>query len=183
MGPNTVTGHQSVIYTVECQINLVLRLIEPIVKSGSLAGATSRRRKITSVNLLSRAGLHNSDWMQKKLNKLVWSSGCTSWALDPETGVNIAMYPEYQFIFWLRTLFIRGEDFEYAQKTEKGLEKKTLLVGGFKDVVRIVQAALAALAMTAGVLRFSQTRIWFDMKEPIQTILHDLSRQGRSLLR
>lgn len=182
MGPNTVTGHQSVIYTVECQINFVLRLIEPMVKSGGLTKTVNKRRAITSVNLLSRAGLHNSDWMQKKLNKLVWSSGCTSWALDPETGVNIAMYPEYQFIFWLRTLFIRGEDFEYTQRTERGLEKRTLLVGGFKDMVRIVQAALAAGALIAGAVRFSWTSIWHDVEGPVKILLQDLSRQGRTLL-
>ncbi|KAH9825645.1 L-lysine 6-monooxygenase (NADPH-requiring) [Teratosphaeria destructans] len=32
MGPNTVTGHHSVIYTVECQINFLVRLITPILR-------------------------------------------------------------------------------------------------------------------------------------------------------
>src|SRR5262245_5473615 len=33
MGPNTVTGHLSVIYTVECQINFALRLLAPVIES------------------------------------------------------------------------------------------------------------------------------------------------------
>jgi hypothetical protein len=33
MGPNAVTGHLSVIYTVECQFNFTLRLLDPILKS------------------------------------------------------------------------------------------------------------------------------------------------------
>ncbi|KAF2867214.1 hypothetical protein BDV95DRAFT_622451 [Massariosphaeria phaeospora] len=31
MGPDSVTGHLSVIYTVECQINFGLRLLAPIL--------------------------------------------------------------------------------------------------------------------------------------------------------
>jgi cation diffusion facilitator CzcD-associated flavoprotein CzcO len=92
MGPNTVTGHLSVIYTVECQINYVLRLIEPIVarsRFGLLAGP-----QVTSVDVKAESALNDSKWMQDKLKKLVWASGCSSWALDPKTGMNIAMFVE-----------------------------------------------------------------------------------------
>jgi cation diffusion facilitator CzcD-associated flavoprotein CzcO len=82
MGPNTVTGHLSVIYTVECQIGYILRLIEPILRS--------RQDVVTSVDVKKSAAVEDSRWTQDRLKKMVWASGCTSWALDPKTGLNIA---------------------------------------------------------------------------------------------
>jgi hypothetical protein len=32
MGPNTIAGHLSLIYTVECKINFTARLIRPIMR-------------------------------------------------------------------------------------------------------------------------------------------------------
>lgn len=82
MGPNTVTGHLSVIYTVECQINFLLRLLAPIL---------SDQKGAKTVEVKPEAAAKDSSWLQSRLGKLVWSSGCTSWALDPDTGVNVAM--------------------------------------------------------------------------------------------
>lgn len=143
MGPNTVTGHLSVIYTVECQINFVLRLLGPILKPKS---------RITAVDVKPEAGQRDSSWMQSKLRKLVWSSGCTSWALDPKTGINIAMYPEYQYWFWWRSIFIRSEDFLYTTTDETGKKHtKRLIVGGQRTVSRAVQTVtVLGLLISAG---------------------------------
>ena len=85
-----------------------------------------------AVEVKADAAMADSNWMQAKLKKLVWSSGCTSWALDPETGLNIAMYPEYQFSFWLRSIFIPGGDFQYVdRKTGKA---RSLTIGGWKTL-------------------------------------------------
>jgi cation diffusion facilitator CzcD-associated flavoprotein CzcO len=135
MGPNTVTGHLSVIYTVECQINFILRLIEPLLKSKSkqrsLLPSLPFSPAPNVVDVKASAASKDSSWMQAKLKKLVWSSGCTNWALDPSTGMNIAMYPGYQFTFWLRSVFIPGKDFEWVDV--KG-QKRSLSVGGWKGV-------------------------------------------------
>lgn len=154
MGPNTVTGHLSVIYTVECQINFLLRLIEPLI-------ASKRRQRsilpqlLTSpatnvVDVKAAAAKQDSAWMQSELRKLVWSSGCTNWALDPKTGMNIAMYPGYQFMFWLRSLFIPGGDFEFVDADGR---KRGLTVGGWKGVQRAVMAVGVLAVLAAGVLR------------------------------
>ncbi|KAF2771169.1 cyclohexanone 1,2-monooxygenase [Teratosphaeria nubilosa] len=124
MGPNTVTGHHSVIYTVECQINFVVRLVTPILLRSP--------DDVTSVSVKLDAALADSAWLQRELRKLVWSSGCTSWALDPRTGVNIAMYPQYQFWFWWRSVFIPARDFVYAVRG--GREERSLVVGGWRGV-------------------------------------------------
>ncbi|KAF2234375.1 cyclohexanone 1,2-monooxygenase, partial [Viridothelium virens] len=113
MGPNTVTGHLSVIYTVECQINFALRLIAPILRSSRPSLLSSLLPSSSTVAVTAQAARYDSDWLQSRLTKLVWSSGCRTWALHPETGQNIMMYPDPQYMFWLRSLWVRWGDFEY----------------------------------------------------------------------
>lgn len=182
MGPNTVTGHLSVIYTVECQINFVLRLLDPIIRSQqasrSLLPSLSAPR--TTVDVKSEAAMRDSNWMQAKLSKLVWSSGCTSWALDPETGLNIAMYPEYQFWFWFRSIFVSGEDFQYADgRTGKA---KSLTVGGWKTIQRAVTTAAVCAALGVGVFRVQGWSVR-DVEDLVRRGLGDVVQSGSQLLR
>jgi cation diffusion facilitator CzcD-associated flavoprotein CzcO len=150
MGPNTVTGHLSVIYTVECQINFILRLISPLLKSKtkkrSLLPSLSLSPPTNVVDVKASAASKDSSWMQTELKKLVWSSGCTNWALDPSTGMNIAMYPGYQFTFWLRSVFIPGGDFEWVDEKK---QKRSLSVGGWKGV-RNAFTVVGLLGLCAG---------------------------------
>ncbi|KAK5111151.1 hypothetical protein LTR62_005351 [Meristemomyces frigidus] len=158
MGPNTVTGHLSVIYTVEAQITMILRLTEPILKSlrstprGQLMSAN---QSVEAVNVNAESAKQHSAWLQEKLSKLVWSSGCTSWALDSKTGVNIAMYPEYQFLFWWRSIFIRSQDFTYDMKVDGKHVQKSFTVGGWKTIHQVVRTAavMGLLAVSAFGLR------------------------------
>ena len=154
MGPNTVTGHLSVIYTVECQINFILRLLDPLLQSKLKKPTLSIKTILASpptaapnvVAVLPSAALRDSSWLQSGLSKLVWSSGCTNWALDPATGMNIAMYPGYQFSFWLRSIFIPGGDFEFVDG--KG-QKSELRVGAWR-VLRKAGGVVAAGVVGCG---------------------------------
>jgi cation diffusion facilitator CzcD-associated flavoprotein CzcO len=135
MGPNTVTGHLSVIYTVECQINFTLRVLSPILKS--LPSYRSRSLLPTlstppaTVEVLPSAAASDFEWTQREARKLVWASGCTNWAIDPKTGLNNMMYPDWQFMFWLRSIFWRKQDFvfkdEKAREVQPGRARKWLL--------------------------------------------------------
>ena len=93
MGPNTVTGHLSVIYTVECQINFTLRVLAPLLKflpsyrSRSLVPRFLAPSPVT-VEVKPEAAIADSLWTQREAKKLVWSSGCVNWAIDPKTGMN-----------------------------------------------------------------------------------------------
>ncbi|USP82605.1 cyclohexanone 1,2-monooxygenase [Curvularia clavata] len=121
MGPNTVTGHLSVIYTVECQINFTLRLLDPILKSlpsyrsRSLIPQTLAPSPAT-VEVKPEAAVADSQWTQAAAKKLVWASGCVNWAVDPKTGLNNMMYPDWQFLFWLRSIFWKKNDFLYLDE-------------------------------------------------------------------
>lgn len=93
MGPNTVTGHLSVIYTVECQINFTLRVLSPVLESLPSYRSKSFLPRFlapspATVEVKPEAAIADSTWTQKEAKKLVWSSGCVNWAIDPETGMN-----------------------------------------------------------------------------------------------
>ncbi|KAK5625956.1 hypothetical protein RRF57_001672 [Xylaria bambusicola] len=116
MGPNTASGHGSVTYTTECQIGFTLRVIKPILNA--LRAERSRLpvigRKTDVVKLRPEAEMADINTTQERLKNLVWSTGCTSWALDPRNRRNTTMYPDFQFKYWLRSVFIPWRDFEYS---------------------------------------------------------------------
>jgi hypothetical protein len=123
---NTVTGHLSVIYTVECQINFTLRLIAPILRT--LPSYRSRSLvpdflapSTSTVEVTHEAAIADSVWTQRKAKKLVWASGCVNWAVDPKTGLNNMMYPDWQYWYWFRSIFFKSNDFVYRDE-QTGLE-------------------------------------------------------------
>jgi cation diffusion facilitator CzcD-associated flavoprotein CzcO len=67
-GPNTNTGHISIIFMVEQQVNYVMQAIARI-----------KGRKGAFVDVTAEAqAAYNAD-MQARLNASVWASGCNSW--------------------------------------------------------------------------------------------------------
>lgn len=145
MGPNTITGHLSVIYTIECQINFTMRIIARIMKPPharrSLFSTVSGGRRADSVMVTASAERADNDWVQAKARNLVWSTGCTSWFVDGKTGRNTQMYPDWQFLFWARSFLVPWRDFLYrpslgaslretqhAKLSGKALVAKTTLI-------------------------------------------------------
>jgi hypothetical protein len=121
MGPNTVTGHLSVIYTVECQINFTLRLLAPLLNSLPSYRQHSYIPRMlapapATIEVRPDAAQRDSEWTQREAKKLVWASGCTNWAVDSKTGMNNMMYPDWQVMFWLRSVFLRKGDFVYRDE-------------------------------------------------------------------
>lgn len=115
MGPNTLSGHLSVIYTTECQINLALRIIRPILNamrtdtSSLVVGRPSR----DIVTVKPSAEKRDIEMVQQMAKKLVWATGCTSWFIDGNTKRNTIMFPDWQYKFWLRSIFVAWDDFAY----------------------------------------------------------------------
>jgi cation diffusion facilitator CzcD-associated flavoprotein CzcO len=69
MGPNTVTGHHSVIFTSECAINFTIRISRLVLTNHA-----------DSVEIKRQVQKRESEWMQKCFKTLVWtkSDGGTS---------------------------------------------------------------------------------------------------------
>ncbi|KAF5009050.1 hypothetical protein FDECE_4702 [Fusarium decemcellulare] len=114
MGPNTLSGHLSVIYTTECQINFTLRVIRPILKE-----------KEDVVEVTPEAEQRDIDEVQEKAKKLVWATGCTSWFIETNSNRNTIMFPDWQYKFWLRSIFVPWRDFEYRKVKTKDSDKQT----------------------------------------------------------
>lgn len=110
MGPNTTTGHLSVIYSVECQTNFALRVLKPVlgplhsISPLSLLNPFSRPAPDT-VAVTPQAEQRDNSWIQSAASKLVWATGCTSWYIDARTGRNTMLYPDWQYKFWMRSIF------------------------------------------------------------------------------
>ena len=114
MGPNTASGHGSVLYVTECQINFALRAMKPILRSlwaeRSVLPHFGRKADVVKVKADSEQA--DIDKIQRRAKGMVWASGCTSWALDPKSKRNTTMYPDFQYKYWLRSLFVPWKDFE-----------------------------------------------------------------------
>jgi hypothetical protein len=145
MGPNTASGHGSVSYTTECQINFTLRVIKPIL-TALKAGRSSlpvAGQKTDIVKLKPNAEQVDIDTVQDRLKHLIWSSGCTSWALDLRTGRNVTMYPDFQTKYWLRSIFVSWRDFEFStsKPIATALALKSVGVGSWVAVSTSVAVA------------------------------------------
>jgi hypothetical protein len=151
MGPNTVTGHLSVIYTVECQINFTLRLLTPLLESLPTYRSHSYIPRFlapapATVEVRREAALQDSEWTQREAKKLVWASGCQNWAVDSKTGMNNMMYPDWQVLYWWRSVFWKKRDFVYRDERSG---EEVVPGEGMRWVRRILLAAL----LVGGVLK------------------------------
>jgi len=92
LGPNTATGHASVIYSEEIQIDYAMQLIEPVI-----------RGKAKSFVPKADATRAYNEYIQDELTRTVWT-GCISWyrAGDARQGKLIATWPAtLTYMWWL----------------------------------------------------------------------------------
>ncbi|KAE8373493.1 hypothetical protein BDV26DRAFT_296878 [Aspergillus bertholletiae] len=129
MGPNTLSGHLSVLYTTECQINFIVRVIRPILNglNRSLLSSLLGTEYPESVAVTPIAERKDVSMTDQKARQLVWATGCTSWFIDASTGRNTVMFPDWQFKFHLRSVFISWTDFVY-KKSAKGSGREVSVV-------------------------------------------------------
>lgn len=110
-GPNTATGHSSVILASENMVNYTLKFIAPILKGDvkTYEVTEAAERKWTSD-------------IQSQLKKSVFvSGGCHNW-YTKDDGWNSAVYPRTQIDFTLRCWFPVWNHWT-ARYTSKGLAK------------------------------------------------------------
>ena len=67
MGPNVASGHSSVIFSSEAQINLIVGIVSALVQ-----GATSVEVKIDAEKAFNAE-------IAGRLESTVWNGGCASW--------------------------------------------------------------------------------------------------------
>ncbi|KAF1946136.1 FAD/NAD(P)-binding domain-containing protein [Clathrospora elynae] len=109
-GPNTATGHSSVVMASENMVNYTLNFITPLLHN--LARTTEVKPE---------AEIAYTAEMQAALKNTVWRSGCSSWYFTKD-GWNSTVYPYTQVDFWRRCTFPRWNDWN-IEYTPKGIAK------------------------------------------------------------
>ncbi|PLB39788.1 flavin-containing monooxygenase [Aspergillus candidus] len=102
LGPNSGRGHTSTVYTAEVYVNLVIRLIEPIL-SRQASSVEVKRSSEENFNRQLRAGLE----------KTILENACRSWYIDPTTEKNWFIYPWSSIKMWLSARSDITEDWIY----------------------------------------------------------------------
>lgn len=98
VGPNTGLGHSSIIFMIETQVRHIMRCLQELD-----AGRT--------INVKASAEREFTDWVQAKLRRTVWQTGCHSWYLDGN-GRNHTLWPGFTFTYWWRARSPRLSDYE-----------------------------------------------------------------------
>ncbi|EPE26980.1 FAD/NAD(P)-binding protein [Glarea lozoyensis ATCC 20868] len=101
IGPNTFVGHSSVIISIENTVDLILKIMKPIIKG-----------KSRTVEVKKEAVVKWTADIQNALCGTVFS-GCKSWYSN-ERGWNSVIYPRSQIDFWYRCKFPIYEDWTYT---------------------------------------------------------------------
>lgn len=91
--PNTGLGHNSMVCMIESQIQYALDAL-----------MTMEKRGLDWVDVKSRKQIQYNRRLQSRLDGSIWTDGeCTSWYLHPETGKNVALWPDFTFRFAQQT--------------------------------------------------------------------------------
>jgi cation diffusion facilitator CzcD-associated flavoprotein CzcO len=98
VGPNTGLGHNSLVFMIEAQINYVLDAIRVMQKE-----------RLQSVEVKREAQDAFNEKLQERSKRTVWTTGgCKSYYIHPETGRNLALWPNFTFLFrWVTRKFDR----------------------------------------------------------------------------
>jgi len=84
-GPNTLLGHNSMVYMIESGVRYVVDAVRQVLRDG-----------LHSVEVRPEVqGAYNRE-VQRKLKGTVWSTGCKSWYLDSK-GRNLTLWPGFTF--------------------------------------------------------------------------------------
>ncbi|KAJ3020798.1 hypothetical protein HKX48_000179 [Thoreauomyces humboldtii] len=93
LGPFTGLGHASVLTIVECQVNMITKLIRRQLETSTAALAVKPEAEKQFVEE-ARKALVNTVWQQ---------GGCVSWYMTPGSKTPAALWPWTVFWFWWRT--------------------------------------------------------------------------------
>lgn len=88
VGPNTATGHTSVLLFAEAQIDYIIQCVRHLERHG-----------LSSLDVRPEAQAAFNDGLRQKLKGTIWTAGgCQSWYLDADGGTS-ALWPGYTWQF------------------------------------------------------------------------------------
>ncbi|KAF2255824.1 FAD/NAD(P)-binding domain-containing protein [Trematosphaeria pertusa] len=150
-GPNTATGHSSVVLATENMVNYSLKFIKLLLNG-----------EASTVDVKHDAEVAYTNEIQRSLKDTVFmSGGCTSWYFTSD-GWNSTVYPYSQVDFWRRCTFAKWGDWNISY-TKKGISHIRRI-----RVVRFLAVTLAII----GAYRMRQKGLGIkDAKVMLQQVL------------
>lgn len=124
VGSNSATGHTSLIFTSECQINFALEIARPLLNGQRPSNAAIEHNPIQMSKSLAtldkspafepklKSMVDEQYWIHWLMRYRVFTYGA-SWYRDPVSGRITSMHPASQISFWLRSEFIDWRDLNY----------------------------------------------------------------------
>jgi len=88
VGPNVGTGHASVLFAIETQVNLITQLIKPIL-----------RREISAIAIKRDVCIAYNEMIQRRLAKTTFTQCMSYYRLDM-SGPNILIFPGPMGLLW-----------------------------------------------------------------------------------
>jgi len=106
-GPNTNLGHNSILFMVERQLNLIFQALA--LQTRAMGGPI-----VPAVSVRESAYLRDDRRTQRLVARTAWAGHCTSWYKDA-SGRITNNWPSWTVRFWWETLRLRRDDFEVAE--------------------------------------------------------------------
>ncbi len=109
VGPNTATGHTSILLYLEAQIEYIIQALDHMEAAGA-----------ASIEVRAEVQARFNQDVQERLASSVWTAGgCRSWYLDPDGGTSV-LWPGHTFRFRraLKTFAAADYSFVAARPTE-----------------------------------------------------------------
>ncbi|KAJ5866093.1 hypothetical protein N7534_000646 [Penicillium rubens] len=108
LGPNSGKGHTSAIYSIENYVNLVMKVIAPVIQDRcSFVEVKPDSEKDYNVNL------------HEKIAATIFNSSCGSYFIDYKTEKNWFIYPWNSFVMWYSTHWSNLDDWIYDVRPDK----------------------------------------------------------------
>ncbi len=102
LGPNTLLGHNSVVFMIESQVCYIARALKCL-----------REKGYSILSLRQAVYMRFNRTLQARSRGTVWTSGCKSWYID-ERGKNFTLWPESPMRYWWRTRRFSPKDYSFS---------------------------------------------------------------------
>lgn len=103
-GPGTGLGHNSIVFMIEAQLHTI----------GAALGHC-HRGEADVIEVRSEREQRSYSELQRRIDRTVWTSGCTSWYRSDDGRVD-TIWPGTTIEYWLRTRRFRVDDFDLTPR-------------------------------------------------------------------
>ncbi|KAL8953076.1 MAG: hypothetical protein Q9222_001069 [Ikaeria aurantiellina] len=131
-GPNTATGHSSVILASENMVEYNIKLIKKILHGD-----------VSTIEVKKESEMAWTKTVQEKLKSTVFNSGCHSWYQTD--GWNATGYPYSQIDFTFRCMFPKWSDWDLHYTRKGMLKNQAKRAGNILLLLSVIYAAFVLL--------------------------------------